>query len=701
MINKKSQGNDFFIVEIDDDVKSTISVPENILHKFINSLEEYPKKKKKEKNKKGSLCELFLSEYFSIELLMIYLTEKDDQGIIDFLCNLLFQPSFNRKTFFYLPQLCSLIRSKLYHEPILNYIIWKSSEDPLFAVTSSWIIDSYITDLNNNSKKFDKIMQEIENKLINGPKIKDVTTLKNNQKFIEKKSKLQHFDNSKELYAKLKKMCEKLKFINPDGITTVNNQDKKPSSVSGGNTNNIHLKKTIKEIRKELLYKTLSNINKSIDKMLKENQHFPSPYVGYIVPFPGYENKVIVNFISEYCFCFSTKARVPVKLTIECVDIKENKPILEPITKENNQIYLQTNNSDDYNHQEQDVNKEENQERAKKIIEDIKYENEHPNELDNKPMHTYNHSETNRTSTIENIIDLSSLKNPFKERWINKENEIKARSRFRNYDSLTIISFIAKANDDLRQEHMTMQLIKKFDEIFKRAGLPLKLHPYEIVITSASSGLIEFLPDTLSIDSIKQYLKPYKIPFYQFFKEFFKTDYVSAQKNFVESLAAYSIISYLIAIKDRHNGNILLDRNGSIIHIDFGFVLGISPGGNLNFENAPFKLTKDYIRIMDGVNSEIFAYYKSLVIRGILEARKHIEILVNVVEAMGKGVPMPCFNSGIDLDIVLENFKERFLLKYTEDKAIIIIENLIDKAVSSWRTTQYDIFQKLTNGILP
>lgn len=38
-------------------------------------------------------------------------------------------------------------------------------------------------------------------------------------------------------------------------------------------------------------------------------------------------------------------------------------------------------------------------------------------------------------------------------------------------------------------------------------------------------------------------------------------------------------------------GNILVDRLGHIIHIDFGFILSVSPGG-MNFESVPFKLTK-------------------------------------------------------------------------------------------------------------
>ena len=88
---------------------------------------------------------------------------------------------------------------------------------------------------------------------------------------------------------------------------------------------------------------------------------------------------------------------------------------------------------------------------------------------------------------------------------------------------------------------------------------------------------------------------------------------LEAQRNFVESMAGYSLVCSFLQIKDRHNGNIMLDERGHIIHIDFGFMLSNSPGG-VNFEAAPFKLTRELLEVMDsnseGKASELFDYYK-------------------------------------------------------------------------------------------
>ena len=62
-----------------------------------------------------------------------------------------------------------------------------------------------------------------------------------------------------------------------------------------------------------------------------------------------------------------------------------------------------------------------------------------------------------------------------------------------------------------------MQIIYKFREIFERAGVGLWLRPYEIIVTSQSSGIIEFLPNTQSLDGIKKNTPGYTnlLSFYQ------------------------------------------------------------------------------------------------------------------------------------------------------------------------------------------
>ncbi|CAE7630507.1 pikD [Symbiodinium necroappetens] len=142
-----------------------------------------------------------------------------------------------------------------------------------------------------------------------------------------------------------------------------------------------------------------------------------------------------------------------------------------------------------------------------------------------------------------------------------------------------------------------------------------------------------------------------------------------AKKNFIESSAAYSLVVYFLQVKDRHNGNLMLLTSGHVVHIDFGFMLSNSPGGNMAFENSPFKLTQEILDVMDGECSEQYEYFRTLLIRGFLEARKHMDRIVLQVRMMLTGSKMPCFREGADF--VLSTLQDRFFCNLTEEACIL------------------------------
>lgn len=77
----------------------------------------------------------------------------------------------------------------------------------------------------------------------------------------------------------------------------------------------------------------------------------------------------------------------------------------------------------------------------------------------------------------------------------------------------------------------------------------------------------------------------------------------------------------MLQAKDRHNGNILVDGVGHLVHIDFGFILEISPGGNLGFESAAFKLSHEMTQLLDpsgNRTSSHFALFQDHCVRGYL-----------------------------------------------------------------------------------
>ncbi|XP_034903176.1 phosphatidylinositol 4-kinase beta 1-like isoform X1 [Populus alba] len=287
------------------------------------------------------------------------------------------------------------------------------------------------------------------------------------------------------------------------------------------------------------------------------------------------------------------------------------------------------------------------------------------------------------------------------ELWEVKKERIRKASLYGKLPGWDLRSVIVKSGDDCRQEHLAVQLISHFYDIFQEAGLPLWLRPYEVLCTSSYTALIETIPDTASIHSIKS-----RYPNVTSLRDFFvakfgenSPSFKLAQRNFVESMAGYSLVCYLLQVKDRHNGNLLMDEDGHIIHIDFGFMLSNSPGG-VNFESAPFKLTRELLEVMDsdaeGIPSEFFDYFKVLCIQGFLTCRKHAERIILLVEML-QDSGFPCFKGG---PRTIQNLRKRYHLSLTEEQCVSLVLSLISSSLDAWRTRQYDYYQRVLNGIL-
>ena len=736
------------IKEDEEEEKEDI-VPENINSNNNLSL--------KKKINNGALYEYFYSEKFNIDLLIIYLNKINNIAIIDTLIELMYEKYINQ-SLFYLPQLCMFFNYKEYFSSIKSYLLDRCVDQIKFSLQITWLLNSFIEDETPLIKGdiYEGLLQKIEETLVNGERntIKlfnqyielqkeetnkfsinnynsRISKDKDMLPFLEKQSRLVYFNICNDFYSDLKNMCEDLR-----------NYQKENGE------------------RKNKLLEYIKNFNDNFIQQRKDNEdyllNYPS-FFGIILPFndsssaEDIDSSLIVRIIPEECFCFSTKARVPTKICAECIQVKElknseylnnnskskkiNKLKRFDTYKENDDtnkfafpqrkesfnvrqssiLARQNTNRVDcfrstrivaFQEKEKEREEEDKAKQLKIFLYNINNIAEEEKETDDKKK-SINEKEENIINEIPNEIvedfeilpDITEdLKNVFGKAQDIIKNQIKQNSPFKNFKTYKLVNFIAKANDDLRQELLAMQLIKLFDKIFKEEKVPLHLHPYEILITSSSSGLLEFLENTSSIDNIKKKMSTNSKSLALFYKKYFKNNYEEAQINFTRSLAAYSLVCYYLQIKDRHNGNILIDMQGNIIHIDFGFILGISPG-SINFEKAPFKLTKEYVEIMGGKDSLYFQMFKDLMVKGMIASKKYVDNFITTAQIMSKGSKMPCFDNKSSSEI-FQSFRQRFYVDEKEENFIKIVDDLIDWSYDNFRTNQYDNYQKYTNGIL-
>jgi phosphatidylinositol 4-kinase len=253
---------------------------------------------------------------------------------------------------------------------------------------------------------------------------------------------------------------------------------------------------------------------------------------------------------------------------------------------------------------------------------------------------------------------------------------------------------IFKVGDDVRQDMLALQIMQIFKNVFQQEGLELFLFPYRVIATKPGCSVIECVPYSNSRDEIGRQTA---IDLYQYFLDKYggpdTPEFQRARRNFIMSMAGYSLFVFILQIKDRHNGNLMLDKDGHIIHIDFGFMIESSPGGNMGFE-PDMKITTEMGLIMGrDLNSQSFLWFTELCIKGYLSLRPYREQICTLVSLM-LDTGLPCFRGR-----AIELLRQRFLPNSTERDAATYMQTIINKCYNNWRTNTYDEIQHLQNSI--
>ncbi|XP_074654318.1 phosphatidylinositol 4,5-bisphosphate 3-kinase catalytic subunit delta isoform-like [Tubulanus polymorphus] len=256
------------------------------------------------------------------------------------------------------------------------------------------------------------------------------------------------------------------------------------------------------------------------------------------------------------------------------------------------------------------------------------------------------------------------------------------------------VYFIFKNGDDLRQDMLTIQILKIMDNIWQSEGLDLRLKPYNCIATGSSSGLIEVVRHAQTLANIHvKYKNPLmaaafnKYAIYTYLKEHNKDEesLSKALEEFTFSCAGYCVATYVLGIGDRHSGNIMVTEGGRLFHIDFGHFLGnFKSKFGIKRERVPFVLTPDFIQVIQKGNkkTDSFPEFQKICERAFAILRSKGNFLISLfMLMMSTGIPEL---SGAD-DI--HYLRDTLAVNLTDEEALKHFRNKFNDAIrNGWKT---------------
>ncbi|XP_015181948.1 PREDICTED: phosphatidylinositol 4,5-bisphosphate 3-kinase catalytic subunit delta isoform [Polistes dominula] len=260
------------------------------------------------------------------------------------------------------------------------------------------------------------------------------------------------------------------------------------------------------------------------------------------------------------------------------------------------------------------------------------------------------------------------------------------------------IYLILKHGDDLRQDMLTLQMLRIMDKLWKREGLDLRMNPYGCISTENRVGMIEVVLNAETIANIQKEKGTFSATaafrrgsLLAWLKDYNHTEAAlnKAIEEFTLSCAGYCVATYVLGIADRHSDNIMVKKTGQLFHVDFGHILGhFKEKFGFRRERVPFVLTNDFVHVINKGQTKKgqaveFQRFQSHCEQAFLILRQHGGLILSLF-AMMISTGLPELSSEKDLNYL----RDTLVLEMSEIEAQKHFRSKFDEALcNSWKTS--------------
>ncbi|ETO10508.1 hypothetical protein RFI_26869 [Reticulomyxa filosa] len=149
-----------------------------------------------------------------------------------------------------------------------------------------------------------------------------------------------------------------------------------------------------------------------------------------------------------------------------------------------------------------------------------------------------------------------------------------------DFDSNLTSSFILKYGDDLRKDAAVLQMFRFMNSLWEENelyyhGKQVQALTYACLPLGTEYGIIELIPNCKSLQEIcEEKLKLQKENQKNNRRASMVFGNDDALFQLIATCAGSYIAAYVMGIRDRHYDNVLIREDGTVFHIDFGYMLG-------------------------------------------------------------------------------------------------------------------------------